>query len=56
MTVSEAVIAIMGPQARTVLQPVIDQSLDNQSFRLWTGETDNNRSYQCSSPPGVLCR
>ena len=32
MTVSEAVIAVMGPQARSVLQPVIDQSLDNDSF------------------------
>ena len=32
MTVSEAVIAVMGPQARSVLQPVIDQSLENDSF------------------------
>ena len=32
MTVSEAVIAVMGPQARSVLQPVIDQSLENHSF------------------------
>ena len=32
MTVNEAVIAVMGPKARSVLQPVIDQSLDNADF------------------------
>ncbi len=32
MTVCEAVIAVMGPNARSVLQPVIDQSLDNADF------------------------
>ena len=32
MTVNEAVIAVMGPNARSVLQPVIDQSLDNADF------------------------
>ena len=32
MTVSEAVIAVMGPHARSILQTVIDQSIDNNSF------------------------
>ena len=32
MTVNEAVIAVMGPNARNVLQPVIDQSLENTEF------------------------
>ena len=32
MTVNEAVIAVMGPNARSVLQPVIDQSLENADF------------------------
>ena len=32
MTVNEAVLAVMGPNARNVLQPVIDQSLENTEF------------------------
>ena len=32
VTVSEAVIAVMGPKARDILQPVISQSLDNADF------------------------
>ncbi|MGB2486470.1 MAG: GcvT family protein [Candidatus Puniceispirillaceae bacterium] len=32
VTVSEAVIAVMGPAARDILQPVISQSLENADF------------------------
>ena len=33
ITVSEAVIAVMGPMARDILQPAISQSLDNAEFK-----------------------
>ena len=32
VTVSEAVIAVMGPSSREILQPIIGQSLDNADF------------------------
>ena len=37
-TTSEAVIAVMGPHARNILQPVIDQSLSNDDFGFGTAQ------------------
>ena len=38
MTVSEAVIAVMGPKSRDILQPLIDQSLGNDDFAFGTAQ------------------
>ena len=38
MTVSEAVIAVMGPKSRNILQPLIDQSLGNDDFAFGTAQ------------------
>ena len=38
MTISEAVIAVMGPKSRDILQPLIDQSLGNDDFAFGTAQ------------------
>ena len=38
-TISEAVVAVMGPRARDILQPLIDQSLAHADFGFGTAQT-----------------